>query len=148
MFRRDDGSGGLIACVEPGHMAMVALTDLPDDLPIDELAAAVYQLTYFDRSILPFELIQVQSLEVTDIEVVRQGSGSAFTGTLANGLEVPMIDAAVTIFALNAVGRPLGRAVTAPGTDVAAGERWTFETSTVADPGTDWVAFPSGSVSF
>lgn len=148
LFRRSDGSGGLVACLEPGGVAMAGLTDLPESLAIDELGAAVYQLTYFDRDILPFELVVVDSLTVTGIQTVSTDSGNAFLGTFENGLDVPVTDATVTIFPLNRVGRPLGMAVSNSTADVPPGGSWPFETTVVENPGVDYVAYPSGSVSF
>jgi hypothetical protein len=148
LFRRSDGMGGLVACIEPGGIALVALPDLPHDLPLEQVGTALYQLNYFDRSILPFELVEVDAIGVTGVAVVEQDDGSVFTGTLENGLEVPMGAAAVTIFALSAVGRPLGSASTTSSADLAAGESWIFETAPLVDAGEDYAAFPSGSVSF
>ena len=67
-------------------------------LAIADVGAIVYQLTYFDRSILPFGLIAVDTLAVTNVESSMQGDGSVFTGTLENGLDVPIKGATVAIF--------------------------------------------------
>jgi hypothetical protein len=148
LFRHDDGTGGLVSCVDPGHKAMAAVTDLPTDLAIADVGAIVYQLTYFDRSILPFGLIAVDTLAVTNVESSMQGDGSVFTGTLENGLDVPIKGATVAIFPLDEVGRPVGFATSSETADVAAGDSWSFETTAVSDVGVDFVAYPSGSVSF
>lgn len=149
LFKRTDDMGGLVACIEPGARAFVALTDLPTDFPIPSVGTALYQLSYFDRSILPFELEPVTEVSVTDLGVVERDGASAFAGTLMNGLSVPMTNVAVTVFGLSGVGRPLSAITTTMSSmDVAAGESWSFETATVADPGVDHVAFPSGSVEF
>jgi hypothetical protein len=148
LFKRSDEMGGLVACIEPGARAFVALTDLPADLPIASVGTALYQLNYFDRSILPFELEPVEELTVTDLDVVEQDGASVFTGTFVNGLDVAVTDAAVTVFALSAVGRPLSAATTTSAVDVAPGESWQFETAAVIAAGVEQIAFPSGSVEF
>ncbi len=148
LFRRSDDMGGLVACFGPGDTALAALTDLPRGLAIDEVSDVLYQLTYFDRDILPFDLIPVDGLAVSDVQSVSTGSGSAFTGTLENALDVPIDDASVTIFALNDVGRPLAVATSEAAEPIAPGGSWTFETGAVPDPGVELVAYPSGSVEF
>lgn len=148
LYRRSDETGGLVACIEPGATAMVALLDLPESLALDELAATLYQLTYFDRDILPFELVAVDAFAVSGVETVNQGAETAFSGNFRNELEVPVNDAAVTIFPVNEVGRPLGVASSQADDAVPSKGSWEFRTTTVAEPGTDYVAFPSGSVSF
>jgi hypothetical protein len=148
LFRRDDEMDGLVSCVDPGHEALIAVTDLPEDLAIDEVAVALYQLTYFDREILPFGLIPVDEISVRDVSVLSRDGVSAFIGTLENGLDVAIESAAVTIFPVNDVGRPLGVATTTSMTDVAPDGTWEFETTTVVDPGDELLAFPSGRVSF
>jgi hypothetical protein len=148
LYRRADGMGGIIACLDPGEVAMAALTDLPQDLVLDDLSAVVYYLTYFDRDVLPFETVPVDGVQITNIRTVELTSTSAFTGTLANGLDVPMNGTTVTVYGLNDAGRPVSMATSTSSADIPAGESWDFESTPVNDPGTDHLAFPSASVSF
>jgi hypothetical protein len=148
LFRRSDDQGGLIACLGPGAIAMTAIVDLGRSIFIEDLGTVLYQLTYFDRDILPFELLPIDAISVTSVQVVDHDSGSTFVGTLNNGLDAAIRGAVVTIFPLNSVGRPLGMVTSTDAHDVAAGASWMFETTTAAEPGVDYVAYPSGSVSF
>lgn len=151
LFRRTDGSGGLIACIEPGQRATVALVDLPAELAIDDVRTALYQLTYFDRSILPFELEPVDDVTVTGLTAVEHDPGFGFTGQLENRLDVPLEEATVTVFPLNALGRPLGMATTPTAMSVEPGQSWSFETTAVVGTGitgVELVAYATGTVSF
>lgn len=148
LFRRSDGTGAPIACIEPGTVAMTGLTDLPESLSVDEVRTVLYQLSYFDRDILHFELEPMDAIAVSELESVSEDSETLFTGTLENGLEVPIVDATVTVFPLSAVGRPLGMVTSNTTADVEPGESWSFETTTVDDAGVDYVVYPAGSVAF
>jgi len=53
---------------------------------------------------------------------------------------------AVSVFPLNAVGRPLGVATASATVGVPAGGTWTFETTAVADPGVATAAAASASL--
>jgi hypothetical protein len=127
---------------------MAAVMDLPEDLVIDDIGTALYQLTYFDRDILPFGLIPVEEIVVSGVEAVAGDAGFVFTGTLQNGLDVPLVATSVTLFPVTELGRPLAAVVTTSTADVAPGESWTFETTAVVDPGIAVEAFPRATVAF
>ena len=52
----------------------------------------------------------------------------------------------VSVFPLNRVGRPLGVATSSATLDVPPGGAWTFETSTVDDPGVAYAAFAAATI--
>jgi hypothetical protein len=142
LYRQSDGSGAIIACIDPGELAMIGSTDLPASVVIDELGYVLYRFTYFGRDILPFEVVRVDTITVSQLESISSGSGSAFRGTLENGLDVAVENPGVTIFPLNSGGRPLGMATNSGLVEIPPGGTWTFETTPVAEPGVNHAVYP------
>lgn len=142
LYRLNDGSGVIIPCVAAGEIAMAAITDLPADLVIEELGYLQHTFPAFTVDVVPVGVVTVD-----EVESVSRGAGSAYTGTLKNGLDVAVRDPEVTVFPVNRVGRPLGVATSSAAVVVPPGGTWTFETTTVADLGVDHVAYPTVSAS-
>lgn len=139
-YRLTDGSGNLAACVEPGDVAMVAITDLPAEIALEDVAHVIYWFNYWG-----FEVAPLPGIDITDVQSVSRDTGVAFTGTLTNGLDMP-VSSAVAVFPLNRVGRPLGVAFGTRAGEVPPGGSWTFETGTVTDPGVAQAAYPAGGL--
>jgi hypothetical protein len=142
LYQFTDGSGVVISCVPPGEVAMTAATDLPGTVVIDELGRLQYTFPAFTVD----GIAPIAGLAVSGIQTVARGAESAYTGTLTNGLDVAVQEPKVTVFPVNRVGRPLGAATSSGTADVSPGGTWAFETSTVADLGTSYVAFPRASI--
>jgi len=134
--------GPIVPCIEPGEVAYAASTDLPDTLVIDEVGSLQHQTPYF----IIDGIVPIGRLAVSDVKVVTTASGTAFTGTVTNGLAMAVSAPAVSVFPLNAVGRPLGVATASATVGVPAGGTWTFETTAVADPGVATAAAASASL--
>jgi len=146
LYRRSDGTDAILACLDPGELAMLGSTELPDEVRVEEVGALVYRFTYFDRDVLPFEVVPIDTLTVSQLQSVSLVSGSAFTGTFENGLDVAVSDPIVTVFPLNGVGRPLGMATSSDSVAIPPGGTWMFETSPVNDPGVDRVVYPGAFI--
>jgi hypothetical protein len=140
-YRLRDGSDTIAACVGPGDVSMVAVTDLPSDLVIEELGSIVYRCPYFALDVAPIE-----GLRIGKVERVSADASTAYTGTLVNGLDVTLRNPSVTIFPVNRGGRPLGVASSSGSIAIPPGGSWTFETDSVALPGMDCVAYPAGEL--
>ena len=142
-FMLDEGSEPTIAgCIPPGEVSMGAILDL--DLPTSESGldgvALSYWLTYWNLSgITPLE----GGVTLEDVRTVTRSDGVAYTGVLVNGLAEPRARA-VSVFPVNRVGRPLSVATTAESGELSPGGRWEFETTTVTDAGSGFVAYPVG----
>ncbi|HEX6273280.1 MAG TPA: FxLYD domain-containing protein, partial [Polyangiaceae bacterium] len=141
LYRIDDGSGTVITCVPPGEVAMTASTDLPESMVIDELGRLEHQFPAFQLDVVPIE-----GLTVSDVQPHTATGGTAFTGTVTNGLDVAASNPKVSVFPLNRVGRPLGVATSSAVLDVAPAGTWPFETTTVGEPGVDAAAYPTASI--
>jgi hypothetical protein len=140
-YRLTDGSGAIAACVGPGDVTMAALTDLPSDLAIEDVAAVVYRCPYFALDVMP-----IDGLAISEVKRVTDGGGTAFTGTLVNGLDVAVANPSVTVFPVNRVGRPLGAATGQGTVEVPPSGRWVFETNAVSTAGVDHFAYPAGAL--
>lgn len=136
-YRTTDSFDAPAACVGPGDVSMVAITDLPADL-LQRVSYGTYWLTYWALDVVPAE-----GISITDVRAVTRGAEVAYTGALVNGRDIPA-SASVAVFPVNSVGRPLGVALDRDPIDVPPGGRWEFETSTVTDPGVDHAAYPAG----
>ena len=87
----------------PGDVTMAAVTDLPADLAIEDVGSVVYRCPYFALDVVP-----IDGLTISEVKSVTGGAGTAYTGTLVNGLDVAVSNPSVTVFPVNRVGRPLG----------------------------------------
>jgi hypothetical protein len=120
---------------------MAALTDLPSDLEIEDVAHIVYRSPYFALDGTP-----IAGLTVGPTKRVHAPAGSTYTSTLVNGLDVTVKNPSVTIFPVNEVGRPLGVAIARGTIELAPAGRWAFETNAVDAPGVDAFAYPAGAL--
>jgi hypothetical protein len=135
-----DGTGTIAACVGPGDVTMAAVTDLGDDVAIDDVETIVYRCPYFALDVVP-----VDGVTIGQVKRVTRGAGTAYTGTLVNGFDVAVGAPSVTVFPVNRVGRPLGVATSSSSDEIPPGGSWAFETSTVDAPAVDHVAYPAGA---
>jgi hypothetical protein len=140
LYRLD--AGGILPCIDPGQIAMAASTDLPEEIVIEQLGSLQHTFPFF----IVDGIVPIAELTVSGVQTVTTGAGSAYTGTLTNGLDVTASAPSVTIFPVNRVGRPLGAATSSATTDIPPGGSWTFATSTVDDPGVGYAAYPSASI--
>jgi hypothetical protein len=140
-YRLIDGSGSIAACVAPGDVSMAAVTDLPADLVLEAVGHIVYRCPYFALEVVP-----IDGLTVSQVTTVVDKAGTAYTGTLVNGLDVVVSNPSVTVFPVNRVGRPLGMATGNSAIEIVPGGRWAFETNRVDERGEDYFAFPAGAL--
>lgn len=137
-YRLVDGSNTLAACVGPGDVSRLSIRDLPAELVIDDIARLEYRCTFWALEVEP-----AGSLTVSGVRSVPNASGVTFTGSLVNGLDVPLDTPSVAVFSLNRVGRPLSVALAAGDAQLLPGKSWEFETSPVNDAGVEQAAYPT-----
>lgn len=140
-YRLTDGSGTIAACVGPGDVTMAAVTDLPSEIGIEDVGYVVYRCPYFALDVVP-----IDGLTISQVKSVTVSAGTAYTGTLVNGLDVAVSNPSVTVFPVNRVGRPLGMATGSGTVEIPPGGSWAFATNTVGAPGVDHVAYPAGAL--
>jgi len=137
-YRLTDGSETVAGCVGPGDVAMVAITDLPAELELEDVGEVVYGCNFWMLDVSP-----IDGISIGDVKVVTRGGSAAYTGALFNGLDVALSRPSVAVFPLNRVGRPLGVAFGNGVVDVPPGASWEFETTTVNEAGVDSAAYPA-----
>jgi hypothetical protein len=120
---------------------MTGETALPDTIALDQLGSLQHLFPSFNVGVTA-----VGELTVTGIEAVASGQGTAYTGTVVNGLGSTLSGPSVAIFPVNRIGRPLGMATASTTDDLPPGATWTFQTDAVDDPGVDQVAYATGSI--
>jgi hypothetical protein len=136
LYRLNDDSGTVTACVAPGQVAMAAATDLPDAVVIDDVAYLEHTFPAFG-----LDVTFLDASAVSSVETVSRGAGSVYRGVLSNLLDAPVHDPSIHIFPLNVVGRPLGVATSSEVIDIPAGGTWAFETTVVEEPGVSPMVF-------
>jgi hypothetical protein len=139
--RLTDGSDTIAACVGPGDVTMAAITDLPAEISVEDVAHVVYRCPYFALDVVPIE-----GLDVRSVQRATGDAGTVYTGTLTNGLDAVVRNPSVSVFPVDRVGRPLGVAIASGVTDIPPDGQWAFETSSVDEPGVDQVAYPAGAI--
>lgn len=137
-YRLTDGSGTVAACVGPGDVTMVAITDLPPELSIADVARVEYWCNYWSLDVMP-----VGNIGIGDVRTIARGNEVAYAGTLVNGLDVTVGSPSVAIFQVNRVGRPLGVAFGNATLEVPPGGSWAFETNSVGAAGVDHADYPA-----
>ena len=135
------GSGAYASCVGPGDLTMAEITDLPREISVPDIGYAVYRCNYFALA-----LTAISGLRLSDLSLVTTASGTAYTGTLVNGLDVTVSKPSVTVFATNRVGRPLGTVIASASESVPPGGSWSFQTDTLKMAAADYVAFPAAAI--
>jgi hypothetical protein len=137
-YRLKDDPETTAACAGPGDVVMGAVTDFPPELALEDVSRVEYWC-----SMWRFEVVPAGDLPITDLEPVTRDGKTAYTGALTNGLELPLKIPGVTVFPLNAEGRPLGMAIGSGTQEIAPGASWQFETEAVTDGGVDAAAYPT-----
>lgn len=137
-YRLTDGSNAIAGCVAPGDVAMLAFTDLPAELAVDDVAHVVYWCNYWVLEGSPLD-----GISITGVVGVARGTDDVFSGTFNNAFDVAVEAPSVAVFALNRVGRPLGVAMARGSEAVPPGGHWNFETEPVSAAGVDQTAYPT-----
>jgi hypothetical protein len=139
-YRFKDGREGILGCVAPGDVTMVAIKSLSLDTPIETVENVVYQSNYWGN----LELEAIDGISLASVTAVTRSPGVAYAGTLVNGLEVELSNPTVAVFSLNAVGRPLAVAYGRSTVVLPACGTWDFETGPINDAGVSFAAYPMG----
>ena len=137
-YRLTDGSDTVAGCVGPGDVAMVAITDLPAELELENVGRVVYGCNFWMLEVSP-----IDGISISDVKVVARGRSASYTGALVNGLNVSLSSPSAAVFPVNRAGRPLGVAFANGTVDVPPGGSWQFETNPVSEPGVDALAYPA-----
>jgi hypothetical protein len=133
-------SGELIACIDPGQIAMSASTS--ESIAVAELGSLQHAFPAFTvDSIAP-----VAGLSVRDVKAFATGAGRAYAGTVNNESQLTASMPQITVFPVNRVGRPLGAATSNASTRIAPGGTWAFETDAIDSLGVDFAAFARASL--
>lgn len=140
LYRLSQGEAVHVWCIPPGAIAMTSGAGITG-VVIDELGHLEHRFPAFGIEVIP-----VEGLGVTGVAAVTSGGRTAYTGTLANGLDAAVMNPKVSVFPVNRVGRPLGLATATEALSVPAAGTWTFETSTVVDAGVDHAAYPNATL--
>lgn len=140
-YRRTDGSGAIASCVAPGDVAMAAITDLTSDVVIADVNTIVYHCPYFALDVEPIAGLEVHALH----RLTRDGA-TVFAGTFLNQFDRTVSRAAVSVFPVNRVGRPLGMVSASDSNDVAPAKSWDFQTDPTDEPGVDGAAYPTAAL--
>jgi hypothetical protein len=144
LYPLPDGGTTVAACASPGDVAMTNIFTLAPDITVADVGSVVYYYVYFVLDgITPIQ----PGLTVGDVQSVTGPGGTSYTGTITNGLDIPVTEPSVRIFPVNRAGRPLGVAGAGDSSQIPPGGIWTFQTNSVDAPGVDYAAYPAASFS-
>lgn len=139
-FVRTDGSNALAACVGPGDVSVVAITDLDPELRLADIRSVVYRTTYFALDVVASS----GGLPIDDVKATERTEGTAYVGTLSNRFDMPIYSPTATVYPVNRLGRVLGMAVASTPDEVAPGGDFRFETNAIpTTPSVGYYAFPT-----
>jgi len=145
---RADELDQVVGCIDPGERGHAAVTDIDPAIDLDDVAHVIYRFTYFSTEFFSGGFTPLTEFTVQDVMRVESAAGSGFSGTLHNGLDASVDEPAVTVFALDAVGRPLATTDVTRAEPLLSGEDWEFLTPPVIDAGQNEVAYALGDVKF
>ena len=140
-YRRTDGSGAIASCVAPGDVAMAAITDLTSEVAVADVSTIVYHCPYFALDVEPIAGLDVHALQ----SLTRDGA-TAYAGTFVNQFDLTVSRAAVSVFPVNRVGRPLGMVSAIDSDDIGPEKSWDFQTDTTDEPGEASAAYPTAAL--
>lgn len=140
-YQLESDPGTIAGCVAPGETSMVAVTDGPAEVRAAQVAHLSYALNYWN---LPVG--RIDGITIAEVSPVAGQDGVRFTGALVNGFDRVLPAASVAVFPLTAVGRPLGVARARDESELGAGDRWQFETGSVAEAGASQAAYPASGL--
>jgi hypothetical protein len=138
LHRTESGTGDFVNCIGPDQVGITGDVALSSALDIAEVASLEFAL----EGLLMDDAVPAADIAVSGLTVTERFGSNAFSGTLHNDSSETVEDPRVTVFSLNDVGRPLGSGMAIELISMSPGGTWAFETTTVDDVGTDWVAFP------
>jgi hypothetical protein len=136
-----NGSGTIAACVAPGDVTMIAISDLPADIALADVGRVEYWCNFWALEVVP-----IAGFSIGEVQTIARDAGVAYTGELANGFDVPVSEPSVAVFPLNRVGRPLGVAFGRGSSELPPGGSWSFETDVVGEAGVAQAAYPAGGL--
>ena len=142
LYTLPDGSTTVAACAKPGDVTMTEIATMATDLSVGDVGQVVYYYSYF-----ALDAVLVDGLTVNEVNTLTGAGGTAYTGTVVNGLDMTVRDPSIRVFSLNRVGRPLGVANGGDASQIAPGGIWTFQTDTLDTAGVSYAAFPAASFS-
>lgn len=140
-YRLKDDAQKIVGCVGPGDVAMVAVTDLPAEIAVEDVGFIVYRCPYFALDVSP-----IAGLTIRDVRSISSSDGTAYEGTLVNGFDRTVRNPAVTVVPVNRVGRPLGIVTRDSTVELPPGEQWKFETNSIDAPGAGLIAYPAAAL--
>jgi hypothetical protein len=140
LYTLTDGSTTIAACASPGDVTMTEIATLASDIAVADVGQVVYYYSYF-----ALDAVLTDGLTVGAVDEVTSNAGTAYSGTVTNGLGMTVSDPSVTVFPLNRVGRPLGMTSASDTSQVPAGGSWTFQTNAVDTPGVGYAAYPAAN---
>lgn len=135
LYRLPDSST-TISCVAPKQTAMVAMTNIPERVVLEDLKSLGHRFPAFQID----GATALDWVSVSELEAVEVAGGTVFQGKVTNSSEVTVREPLVSVFPVNAVGRPLGVATASADVEIPPGESWAFETDVIAERGTDQAA--------
>jgi hypothetical protein len=138
----DDGSGVVLTCIPPGKVGMTSMPALSPEVVLSDLGHLEH---HFPAFTVP-GVVPLDGVSVGKLTAVGTAIGSAYRGTLTNGLDQVLSSPKVTVFPVNRVGRPLAVATSLAPMEIPPGGIWPFETSSVGELGVGYAAFAGGSV--
>jgi hypothetical protein len=142
LYTLPDGSTTVAACASPGDVTMTRIATMAPDLAVGDVGQVVYYYSYFALDAVPVDGLTVGALAGT-----TGSAGISYSGSILNQLDRTASEAAVTVFPLNRVGRPLGMTSAGDPNPLPAGASWSFQTPAIDVPAVDDAAFPSASFS-
>ena len=140
LARGSSGTGGLVECLGPGQIGMavdqITLSDVTDPTVIASVKHNFGGLILEDA-------VSTNDIVVTGVRIVEDTLGrNQFTGQVRNDTDATVRNPAISIFGVNAVGRPLVEGSDIELTTIAAGASWTFTTNSFEESVEGYVAFP------
>jgi hypothetical protein len=143
LARGVSGTGSLVRCLGPGQIGMAADTLTLNDLTDPTVVASV---RYSFRGLILTDAVSTNDIVVTGVRIVVDSFGeNQYTGQMRNDSDVPVSNPSISIFGVNAVGRPLVEAMDIELTTIAPGASWTFTTLSFEESPPGFVAVPDAS---
>ena len=140
LARGSSGTGILVQCLGPGEFGMAVTESLGN---VDDTSVIASVRHSFGALILT-DAASTDDIVVTGVSIMKDAQNrNQYTGQVRNDSSVPVRNPDISIFGVNAVGRPLVEVLgNIQLTTIAAGASWTFTTGAFTESVADYAAFP------
>jgi hypothetical protein len=141
LARGSSGEGAFVECLNPGTVGMATCRLYGIEA---ENVSAIASFKHEFGALILIDAATTDDIDVLGVTIVEDVLGdSHFEGRLHNGSDTSVTSLRISVFGVNAVGRPLVEATDSDFSSLPAGSSWNFVTGSFSEQVSKYAAYPS-----